>query len=63
VFTKESIEHLFAELRRSYYQSPDWEFLNRQAHLGIASDDSGGSLDGIDARVLTLIEEYRPQSK
>ncbi|MQF70265.1 hypothetical protein FIM12_08050 [SAR202 cluster bacterium AD-804-J14_MRT_500m] len=59
MFTKESIEQLFAELRRSYYRSPDWEYLNRQAHLGIASNDSGGSLNGIDARVVALIKEYR----
>lgn len=63
MFTKESIEQLFAELRRSYYRSPDWEYLNRQAHLGIASNDSGGSLNGIDARVVALIKEYRSLSE
>jgi len=60
VFTKNAIEQLFAELRRSYFRSPDWEFLNRQAHLGIASDDGGGSIDGLDSRVVALIKEHRP---
>lgn len=60
MFNKEDIEALFAELRRRWYRSPDWELLNRHSHLAIASCDSGRSLDDIDPRVLGLIEKYRP---
>ena len=60
MFTKKEIEPLFLELRQKYYKSPEWEFLNRQAHLGIASVDSGRSVKDIDPRVIELIKKHQP---
>ena len=51
MFTKTEIDALFADLRKNWYRTPDWEYLNRQAHLGLASIDSGRSIDDIDPRV------------
>ncbi len=61
MFTKMEIEALFAELRKNWYKAPDWEFLNRHAHLGIASVDSGRGLEGIDPRIVALIEKHQPK--
>ncbi len=61
VFTKKEIDALFSELRKDWYRSPDWELLNRHAHLGIASVDSSRSLNGIDPRVVALIEKHQPK--
>jgi hypothetical protein len=61
VFNKREIDALFLDLRKEWYKTPEWEYLNRQAHLALASEDSGRSLDGIDARVVTLMGKYRPK--
>lgn len=61
MFTPKEIDALFAELRKSWYRSPDWEMLNRHAHLGIASIDCGRSLNGIDPRVVALVEKHQPK--
>ena len=60
MFTKEDIDTLFAQLRKEYGRSPDWELLNRQAHLAIASLDSGRSIEDIDSRVVALIQRQQP---
>ena len=62
LFTKEEIETLFDELRRNWARTPDWEKLNRDAHLGIARSDAGASLGEIDPQVVALIEKYKPKS-
>lgn len=61
MFTKKEIDALFGELRKKWYGTADWEFLNRHAHLGIASQDSGRSLEDIDPRILGLIEKHKPE--
>ena len=60
MFTKKEIDALFADLRKAWYRTPDWEYLNRQAHLGLASIDSGRSIDDIDPRVAELIRKHQP---
>jgi hypothetical protein len=60
MFTRKEIDALFLELRQKYYKSDEWEYLNRQAHLGIASVDSGRSVKDIDPRVLELIKKHQP---
>ena len=61
MFTKKEIDAFFADLRKAWYRTPDWEYLNRQAHLGLASIDSGRSIDDIDPRVVELIRKHQPQ--
>ncbi len=63
VFTKKEIDALFSELYDNWRQSPDWELLNRHAHLGIACVDSGRALneDEIDPRVVELIKRLQPR--
>ncbi len=60
MFTKKEIDALFSDLRKEFYRTPDWEYLNRQAHLGLASLDSGRSIDDIDSRVVELIRKHQP---
>ena len=61
MFTKKEIDALFADLRKEWYRTPEWEYLNRQAHLGLASVDSGRSIDDIDPRIVELIRKHRPK--
>ena len=61
MFTKKEIDALFADLRKDWYRTPDWEYLNRQAHLGLASIDSGRSIDDIDSRIVELIHKHQPK--
>jgi hypothetical protein len=60
MFTRKEIDALFLELRQKYYKSSEWEHLNRQAHLGIASVDSGRSVKDIDPRIIELIKKHQP---
>ena len=41
MFNKSSLELLFDELRDEYELEPDWEDIQRDAHLGVAYADSG----------------------
>lgn len=61
MFTSKEIDALFADLRKMWVKTADWEFLNRHAHLGIVSVDSGRSLKDIDPRIVALIEKHRPK--
>jgi hypothetical protein len=61
MFTKESLDALFGELEQNWEQSGDFDQLSRDAHLAIAMSDSGRPLaDGIDSRVVALIEKHKP---
>ena len=62
MFTKKEIDALFADLRKEWYRTLDWEYLNRQAHLGLASIDSGRSIDDIDSRIVELIRKHQPKN-
>lgn len=63
MFDKDSLEALFEELRDEYELEPDWEDIQRDAHLAVAYADSG-MLDerksNLDARVVPFIEKHNP---
>ena len=60
MFDKKSLEAMFDELRDNYELEPDWEEIQRAAHLGIARADGGVDLGGLDARVLEALNKYNP---
>ena len=60
MFDKKSLDNLFDELRDQYELEPEWEDIQRAAHLGVARSDAGISLGDIDSRVITVIEKHRP---
>ena len=41
MFDKSSLDALFEELRDEYELEPDWEDIQRAAHLGVARSDAG----------------------
>jgi hypothetical protein len=54
---------MFVELRDEYELEPDWEDIQRDAHLGVAFADSGMLDDrrgDLDNRVLTFLDKYNP---
>lgn len=63
MFDKQSLDALFDELRDEYELEPDWEEIQRDAHLAVAYADSGvlderrGSLD---SRVIPYVERHNP---
>ena len=63
MFNQQSLESLFEELRDEYELEPDWEDIQRDAHLGVAYADSG-MLDerksSLDTRVLPFIDRHNP---
>jgi len=63
MFDRDSLDALFVELRDEYELEPDWEDIQRDAHLGVAYADSG-MLDqrrsDLDKRVLTFIDKHNP---
>ena len=63
MFDRESLDIMFVELRDEYELEPDWEDIQRDAHLGVAYADSGMLDDrrsDLDDRVLTFIDKYNP---
>ena len=58
MFNKQSLDNLFDELRDEYELEPDWEDLQRAAHLGVARSDAGIALGDIDSRVIPYIEKH-----
>ena len=63
MFQKEHIDGLFGELNQDYKGKPESEQLHRDAHLAIALFDAGRSLPKtIDARVVELVDKYKPQN-
>ncbi len=61
MFDRNSLDELFNELRNEYELEPDWEDLQRDAHLGVARSDAGMPLGVIDTRVAGLIEKHNPE--
>ena len=63
MFDRESLDNLFVELRDEYELEPDWEDIQRDAHLAVAYADSG-MLDerkgDLDSRILSYIDRYNP---
>ena len=60
MFQKDTLDALFAELETSYRQTPGYDQLLRETHLGIALSDAGRDFDGqVDQRVSSLIKKHR----
>ena len=54
---------MFEELRDEYELEPDWENIQRDAHLGVAYADSGMLEEcraQLDSRVLAYIDQHNP---
>jgi hypothetical protein len=62
MFEKTHIEALFGELEQQWRNTPEFEQLSRDAHLGIALWDASRPLDRIDSRVVALIEKHKPKN-
>src|SRR5438093_8280080 len=63
MFEKAHIDALFSELERQWRESPEFDRLARDAHLGIALCDAGRPLkDRIDPKIVALIEKHRPKA-
>ena len=60
MFDKQSLDAMFDELRDEYELEPDWEDIERAAHLGVARSDAGVSLGDVDSRVIPYIDKHRP---
>ena len=60
MFDKKSLEAMFDELRDNFELEPDWEEIQRDAHLGIARSDGGVELGGIDPRVIEALNKHNP---
>ena len=60
MFDKNSLDSLLEELRDSYELEYDWEDIQKVAHVAIARSDAGVTLEGIDTRVVELVEKHRP---
>ena len=52
MFDKKSLDAMFSELRDNYELEPEWEDIQRDAHLGIARSDGGVDLGDIDPELL-----------
>ena len=62
MFTKDNLDGAFDELKSDWGESPEFEQLSRQLHLGIAYSDAGRTLgEEFDARVVALIEKHKPE--
>ena len=62
MFTKDDLDTLFCELKSEWGESPEFEQLSRQLHLGVAYSDAGRTLgEEFDPRVTALIEEHKPE--
>ena len=60
MFDKNSLDALFDELRDSYELEPDWEDIQRAAHLGVARLDAGVEIGEIDYRVAEAVQKHNP---
>ena len=60
MFDKNSLDSLLEELRDIYELEFEWEDIQKAAHVAIARSDAGVSLEGIDSRVVELVEKHRP---
>ncbi len=58
MFYKNSLDTMFDELRDEYELEPDWEDIQRSAHLGVARSDAGVALGDLDSRVVPYINKH-----
>ena len=59
MFEQQALNAMFDELRDEFELEPDWEDIQRSAHLGVARCDAGVPLGDIDNRVIPFIEKHR----
>ena len=59
MFNKQSLDNMFDELRDEYELEPDWEDIQRAAHLGVARSDAGVALGDLDSRVVPYFEKHK----
>ena len=60
MFDQKSLTDLFDELRDEYELEPDWEEIQRDAHLAVARVDAGQPIGNVDNRVSPLVEKHNP---
>jgi|TARA_B100000749_G_C18069538_1_gene318973 hypothetical protein len=60
MFDKKSLDAMFDELRDNYELEPEWEDIQRDAHLGIARLDGGVEMGKIDPRVAEALTKHNP---
>lgn len=60
MFNRQSLENLFDELRDEYELEPDWEDIQRSAHLAVALVDAGQPMSNVDDRVAPLVDKHNP---
>jgi hypothetical protein len=60
MFDKDSLDSLFSELRDNYELEPDWEDIQRAAHLGVARLDAGVEIGELDPRVVEIVVKHNP---
>ena len=60
MFDRNSLDALFDELRDEYELEPEWEEIQRDAHLAVARHDAGMPLGEIDTRVEGLVKKHSP---
>ena len=60
MFDKNSLDALFDELRDNYELEPDWEDIQRAAHLGVARLDAGVDIGELDSRVAEVVQKHNP---
>ena len=51
---------MFNELKDAYELEPEWEEIQRDAHLGIARSDGGVDLGNIDPRGIEVLNKHNP---
>ncbi len=63
MFDHVSLLAMFEELRDEYELEPEWEEIQRSAHLAVAWADAGTLDDNrgaVDARILPFVDKHNP---
>ena len=60
MFNKQSLDNLFDELRDEYELEPDWEEIQRDAHLAVARVDAGMPIGEVDSRIVAFVDRHNP---
>lgn len=63
MFDKDSLNAMFDELRDEYELEPEWEDIQRDAHLAVAWADAGvleDNRDKVDSRILAYVDRHNP---
>ncbi len=63
MFDKDSLNAMFDELRDEYELEPEWEEIQRDAHLAVAWADAGvldENRDKVDSRILAYVDRHNP---